>query len=73
MNSFGSRMRSRETDLVAPNLLSYVVEGLYYTEPQLLPLLIFIDDDVFNMAHQTKIVYAVPRSVKLVRCYHQRY
>lgn len=49
----------RETDLVAPNLLSYVVESLYYTEPQLLPLLIFIDDDIFNVAHQAKIVYAV--------------
>lgn len=49
----------RETHLVAPNLLSYVVESLYYTEPQLLPLLVFIDDDIFNMAHQAKIVYAV--------------
>lgn len=49
----------RETDLVAPNLLSYVVESLYYTEPQLLPLLVFIDDDIFNVAHQAKIVYAV--------------
>ena len=47
------------TDLVASNLLRYVVEGLYYPQTELLPLLVLVDDDVFNVAHQAKIMYAI--------------
>ena len=49
-------------DLVAPNLLGYVVEGLYYPQTELLPLLVLVDDDVFDVAHQAKIMYAVSRN-----------
>ena len=52
------------TDLVAPHLLSYVVEGLYYPQTELLPLLVLVDDDVFNVAHQAEIMYAVSRKGK---------
>lgn len=58
-NSPRGRTAYERTDLVAPNLLSYVVESFYYTEPELLSLLIFVDDDIFDMAHQAEIVYAV--------------
>lgn len=53
-----------KTDLVAPNLLRYVVESLYNAEAQFLPLLIFIDDNIFNMPHQAEIVYAVAPNEK---------
>ena len=46
----GTRTECR-TDLVATNLLGYIVESLYYTQTQLLPLLIFIDDDIFDVPH----------------------
>lgn len=42
-----------DTDLVAANLLSNVVQSLYYTQPELLTLLVFVDDDVFNMPNET--------------------
>lgn len=54
-----TRQNTRATDFVTSNLLSYVVESFDYAEAQLFPLLIFVDDDIFNVAHQTKIVYAV--------------
>ena len=63
----GSRRRTDHTgvtDLVAPNLLSYVVEGLYYPQTELLPLLVLVDDDVFDVAHQAEIMYAVSREEK---------
>lgn len=53
-----------KTDLVAPNLLRYVVESLYNAEAQFLPLLIFVDDNIFNMPHQAEIVYAVAPNEK---------
>ena len=42
-----------DTDLVAANLLSNVVQSLYYTQPEFLTLLVFVDDDVFNMPNET--------------------
>ena len=67
-NSRRSRTEYIETNLVAPNLLSYVVESFYNAETQLLSLLIFIDDDIFDMAHQAKIVYAVRKQQNQQQC-----
>ena len=46
------------TDLVASNILGHVVQSLYYPQAKLLPLLIFCDRDVLDMAHETQVVNA---------------
>lgn len=44
-------------DLVAPNLFGDVIQRLYNPQTKLLPLLIFRDGDVFDVAYFAEIVY----------------
>ena len=39
--------------LIASDLLSNVVQRLYYPEPKLLPLLILVDYNVLDVSYQT--------------------
>jgi len=46
------------TDLVASNILGHVVQSLYYPQAKLLPLLVFCDGDVLDVAYKTQVVNA---------------
>lgn len=49
---------TERTDLVATDLLRYVIQCLYYSQTELLPLLVFVNHNIFDMADETKVVYA---------------
>ena len=44
--------------LVTANLLGDVIQRLYDPQPELLPLLVFRDGDVFDVAYFAEVVYA---------------
>ena len=44
----------RVTYLVAPSFARSVIQSLDHPQPQLLPLLAFIDGNILNMAHHTQ-------------------
>lgn len=59
--SRGKELNDR-SDLVTANFLRNSIEGLYYSQPKLLPLLIFRDGDVFDVCDEPEVVYTMPFS-----------
>jgi hypothetical protein len=53
------RFRAIENTLIAPHIHSNEIKGLNYFQPELLPLLILRDRDVFDVSYNAEVVDAI--------------
>ena len=62
----GRTTREDQTNLITANFLRNVIQCLDYPQAQLFALLIFVHDDVFDVAYKPQLVYAVNQSVQSI-------
>lgn len=53
-------LRTVQNRLVAADFFRNCVQSLYYPQPELFPLLVFCDGDVFDVGDEAEVVYKLP-------------